>query len=319
VHRLVSFANTDDGDGNDDGAPKYALEPQCNIPSLEGVLVTCLHWDNDEEYLWVGTADGRVKAYALSGDDDQNDYEPSLSLRLAKEWKIKDAAVVLSIAVEAEIGVAVVATSGGTVELLQCTEEDFDEPNSAGDVMALLFPPFDSGRKSSIAFCRSVAVVKLGNDSSDDSNRHVIVMGANDGSLFLQPLHLDEDTEMVHAKTPFGTADNLATLQPSHQGPVMCLASPCPGLWVSGAQDGRVRVWRIEQQKSNNNTDEQYAESECLYEFGGYKVWVGSLWTDGTRLVSDGADNTVIMHDFSSSSSADSPTTSAPDEEEENL
>ena len=34
---------------------------------------------------------------------------------------------------------------------------------------------------------------------------------------------------------------------------------------------------------------------------GGYKVWLGSASTsgDGLRLVSDGSDNTIIVHDFS--------------------
>ena len=34
-----------------------------------------------------------------------------------------------------------------------------------------------------------------------------------------------------------------------------------------------------------------------LYE-AGYKVWLGSLCTDGIRLVSDGADNTIVVHNF---------------------
>jgi len=29
----------------------------------------------------------------------------------------------------------------------------------------------------------------------------------------------------------------------------------------------------------------------CVPIAGGYKVWLGSIETDGTRLVSDGADN----------------------------
>ena len=37
----------------------------------------------------------------------------------------------------------------------------------------------------------------------------------------------------------------------------------------------------------------------CLYAIGGYKVWLGSLATDGKRLVSDGRDNAVLVHDFS--------------------
>jgi hypothetical protein len=32
----------------------------------------------------------------------------------------------------------------------------------------------------------------------------------------------------------------------------------------------------------------------------GYKVWLGSVCCDGRRLVSDGRDNCILVHDFSS-------------------
>ena len=42
-----------------------------------------------------------------------------------------------------------------------------------------------------------------------------------------------------------------------------------------------------------------YTTGRALYGLAGYKVWLGSVSTDGTRLVSDGQDNRVIVHDFS--------------------
>ena len=38
-----------------------------------------------------------------------------------------------------------------------------------------------------------------------------------------------------------------------------------------------------------------------LYGLGGYKKWIGSICVDdeGKRLVSDGMDDAVIVHDFS--------------------
>lgn len=40
---------------------------------------------------------------------------------------------------------------------------------------------------------------------------------------------------------------------------------------------------------------------KCLYGLAGYKVWLGSINTDadGSKLVSDGADNRLVVHDFS--------------------
>ena len=37
----------------------------------------------------------------------------------------------------------------------------------------------------------------------------------------------------------------------------------------------------------------------CLYALTGFKVWLGSIFTDGKKLVSDGADNSIVVHDFS--------------------
>jgi hypothetical protein len=57
------------------------------------------------------------------------------------------------------------------------------------------------------------------------------------------------------------------------------------GIVVSGGKIGASEVWDMEERKT-------------LYKFAGYKAWLGSIWTDGVRLVTDGADNTVILHNF---------------------
>lgn len=79
--------------------------------------------------------------------------------------------------------------------------------------------------------------------------------------------------------------DPLQQVKPAHQGPVKCLANPIPGFLVSGAADGSLRVWDTE-------------ENASMYQFVGYKIWMGSIWTDGSRLVTDGSDNKLIVHDF---------------------
>jgi WD40 repeat protein len=60
---------------------------------------------------------------------------------------------------------------------------------------------------------------------------------------------------------------------------------------LTGGLDGTLRLWDTDVKK-------------FLYQFVGYKVWLGSLYTDGERIVTDGADNTIIMHDFSASATA---------------
>jgi WD40 repeat protein len=103
-----------------------------------------------------------------------------------------------------------------------------------------------------------------------------------DGSIWTQPLKVDQYGEVCEEQ-PF--QDPLIQIRPPHLGPVKCLASPIPGLLVSGGLDGSLRVWDIE-------------EGSSLYQFVGYKIWMGSIWTDGSRLVTDGSDNSVIVHDF---------------------
>jgi WD40 repeat protein len=65
---------------------------------------------------------------------------------------------------------------------------------------------------------------------------------------------------------------------------------------MSAGQDGTIRVWNVSSPQKR----------DCLYQLTGYKVWLGSLWTDGRRLVSDGSDNTIIVHDFGASTNPSS-------------
>ena len=85
-------------------------------------------------------------------------------------------------------------------------------------------------------------------------------------------------------------------LLPAHGGPIVALAplqpSSSSSLLVSGAQDGMLRVWDLGEVGADT------VNTKCLFGLGGYKVWLGSIWTDGKRLVSDGRDNALVMHDF---------------------
>jgi WD40 repeat protein len=82
-------------------------------------------------------------------------------------------------------------------------------------------------------------------------------------------------------------------LLPVHGGAVVALQAAAEGLLVSGAHNGSLRVWDLAV------GGEEGDEPKCLYGLMGYKVWLGSVCADEARLISDGAENTVIMHDFS--------------------
>ena len=255
------------------------LVPQGSIPALDGDLVTALHLDAD--HLWVGTVDGHLQAFSLEED-------LPLALQNTPEMVWQFGETITSLSLSPEHGCGAAATSAGSVHIFSLEDEDI--------VVGSFFPPFDSSERKAIqAFPSSVTFVGMKNNNSSDDDAGdknkkktelMVASGGNDGSIFLQPVELTSTGE-VNTERPF--TKPLRPLRPRHFGPAKCLCSPLPGILVSAGQDGGMRVWDV-------------AESMCLYQFVGYKVWMGSLWTDGYRLVSDGADNTVIVHDFTKGS-----------------
>ena len=119
-------------------------------------------------------------------------------------------------------------------------------------------------------------------------------------------------------------------IRPKHMGPIVSLASPSPGLFVTASHDGTMRVWDCsladgeeeededdddddddDEEEEDNNVPEENKGStasslsetrpkmpKVLYALSGYKVWLGSVFANDRKLVSDGADNTVIVHSF---------------------
>ena len=244
------------------------LISQGSLQALRGVIVTCLELDDD--YLWVGTADGRLQAY------EHQSVDMPLALRLTPdmEWKFQSA--ILSLSLCHEMGHGVASTAKGTVELFSMEDDDA--------VMAQWKPPlnsFDRQLFKNYILCCTLVPLK------DERGGYAMMCGCSDGSIYMQPLNYEngmfiDDTIILKSS---GTQ-----LQPRHSGAVKCMATPLPGLMLSGGQDGNIRVWNISEK-----------DSRQLYQFIGYKVWLGSLWTDGSRVVSDGADNSIIVHDFSDS------------------
>ena len=255
------------------------LVSQGTMKALDGYVVTCLKID--EDYLWVGTADGNLHAYPLdAGLPLALQNEPEL------EWKFSSA--ILSFSFCSEIGCGAVTTANGGVEVISL--EDDTRP------ICSFYPPMDIGPTDmrdpddDASYALSSAIVAHPTKESDEADdtissaatRYSVACGCSDGSLWLHALNLTETGE-VDEDAPL--AGHLRQLRPSHMGPIKCLANPLPGLLVSGGLDGSMRVWDVD-------------DGDSLYQFVGYKVWLGSLWTDGSRLVSDGSDNSVIMHDF---------------------
>jgi len=141
--------------------------------------------------------------------------------------------------------------------------------------------------------------------------------------MYQRKLNIDSLTGFLSEKYPYqdmtneGNGELPTKLRPNHMGAIVAMASPAPGLLVTGAQDGNVRVWDVsyprnedegEEDDDDEDDDEEEAQYDdvggkemrprCLYAMTGYKVWLGSIFANGKKLVSDGADNTVIVHSF---------------------
>ena len=128
------------------------------------------------------------------------------------------------------------------------------------------------------------------------------------------PLSIDCDSDVIDEEFPLGMSveEDTVAMQPPHNGPVTSLAWRKGGILLSGAQDGTIRVWdsrpRCASDASiNQGVSEVAYDPRCLFGLGGYKVWLGSVCTgdNGLRLISDGSDNTVIVHNFSPEGDAD--------------
>jgi WD40 repeat protein len=123
---------------------------------------------------------------------------------------------------------------------------------------------------------------------------HAVVCGGSDGTIHVLPLNIDPNTGTIDREDPFVLSDGHDTaIRPKHVGPVMCMTSPGDGRFVSGGQDGALRIWDC------SEADDGKIETKCMYALTGYKLWLGSAWTDGKRLISDGGENTIVIRDFS--------------------
>ena len=314
--------NAGDSSGEDKSRPSATLVSQGNIPALQGVLVTCVVLQDD--HLWIATADGRIQVYPVNDGNEESLLSMTnlplvLQTKPKQEWRVGSTNpdsknnMVLSLSICAKLDCAVASLSSGSVELIHplFLDEDDEGRKRVRKSLSSILPPFDSGRRrSSNAFPRCAIVVEheKRQDKAIHDSRYSIICGGNDGGLFAQPLNIisgsdnDEDgndndfdydfrEERIDDKTPF--TEPLYDISPPHDFQVMSLAQPCPGLFASASQDGTLRVWDLTSASSPNREDRK---SACLYLFTGYKVWIGSVWTDGKRIMSDGADNTVIQH-----------------------
>jgi len=214
-------------------------------------------------------------------------------------------------------------------------------------------------------------------DKEIGKTAHTLIVGGSFGHMYQFTIRLYGDTARTTSATTTTTtsdddddsppsrpiavssvsAESMQKFRPKHMGPIVSLASPSPGLFVTASQDGTMRVWDCSNNDDDNNDtndihtrvekaldvvveeeeeDDEDADEDAdgveeekdegkegdfrsrlraarkeqrkkknnnpkvLYALSGYKVWLGSIFANGSKLVSDGADNSIIVHSFDS-------------------
>ena len=320
---VCSIPMGDGGDGDDDG---------------DRTVVTCLRFDSLGRRLFAGGGDGRLRVVTFDRDipDVQRSMRTTLipsrsspSPRTSSSflWRLKQGntqsttsnlSPILSLDVTEELGMVATAHANGNVQVYS---QDADDDGDGSDAFPLLgvWNPFADTNDACHA--RSVAFVPGGGGRGDEDEEDVdptwsIVVGGGNGQMWVQEIHneridavmegqrkLDamnsdyEDGRRIPTATTASAMpsslfreNTMQQIKPSHRGPVVALSSRSGGILVSAGHDGMLRVSRICK-----------PVSKALYGLGGYKVWIGSICIDdeGKRLLSDGRDDVVVVHDFS--------------------
>ena len=259
------------------------LLPLGSLRGLDKTIVTSLSFDSKQR-LWAAAFDGTTRCYDVSKCDDSN-FRISTQIPLFQS-DFTDSVLDMHLCEELRIGAC--ATADGGVALFSLEDGQFF-------VGIMLFE----------VAARSVLILKQKNGSYD------VLCGGSNGQLHQIPLNIDLESNRVDQDNPFDVSEYTDTaITPKHTGPVMCLASPnkgsiAEGIFISGGQDGSVRVWDSNTHESGSRgTDVVGIEqprpvAKCIYALTGYKLWLGSVCTDGQRIVSDGGKNSLIVRDFS--------------------
>lgn len=379
-------------------------------------LITSLVFD-DRDTLWAGSYDdGIVRGYAY--DEYDADDRPLMVRQKSPDYLIQVGAPILDMKIQDDTGILVVTTETKGVFLYSLDESvtnanDDGSSTTVGKKLLLHVNPFSgrsyvtrngdgtvlsSGQKQ---FCRTAMIVRNDNSTAAaaaaSTNHPMInditakelgtttqslIIGGSFGHIYQYTIRLYGDTSATATSTTPVTlvsAESMQKIRPKHMGPVVSLASPSPGLFVTASHDGTMRVWDCGSSKTNDDDVEEEVENDndedeedgniyisvenlvddevakllndaesdddddddasiststssssssssidsietttnaipeepkktkkqrrrprpnVLYALSGYKVWLGSVFANERKLVSDGADNTIIVHSF---------------------
>jgi hypothetical protein len=237
--------------------------------------------------------------------NEQFDYDAMQEVKLLSS----SSSSILSLAISEELDMVATGHVNGDICIyLLNSDNDCKDAHFLG-----VWNPFRGTNTRSVAFISSGEQqqndIGAQKNSINAATSWSIVAGGGNGELWLAQIEpsyihatesplLVNDDENVGATTvqqvtsttvPIIKANSIQQIQPSHRGPVISLATRPGGVLVSAGHDGMLRVTQM------------HPSPKALYGLGGYKVWLGSICIDseGRRLVSDGQDDVVVVHDFS--------------------
>jgi hypothetical protein len=254
---------------------------QGNIPEIS-IVVTCTKFDSDGK-LYLGGSDGILRVVTFPPDflnvDDVNLMNAQdLEVTVVPHSLDEPVSPILSLDVSESLDMAVTAHANGNVCLHSMKKQS--ERNSVIGV----WNPFAKNKSCA----RSVTFASR---ATNVETKYAVVVGGGNGEMWLNIIDPDSKKgEGVVFKDEF-----VQKLEPDHIGPVISLASRPQGLIMSVGHDGMIRMtqtWISGKIKKMPSP---------VYGLGGYKVWIGSICVDdeGKRLISDGMDDAVVVHDFS--------------------
>lgn len=275
-------------------------------------IITCLEFD-DRGHLWAGGYDGKLRGYNYE-ELDQDD-SPLMLRQKRPDIDIDVGSPILDINVAEEAGIIVATTQTQGVFLYSLHDGR----------LLMQIDPFAPrrrilGTQSTKQFSRTAMIVQNHNsttlaiekDQDELYSRALLIIGGSYGHLYQVPISIVTD-EYNPSRTMLASVESMSKIRPKHMGSVVSLASPSRGLFVTASHDGTMRVWDCA--PGGNDDEDDYDEDtadtvagqtngpkpkmpKVLYALSGYKVWLGSVFANDRKLVSDGADNTVIVHSF---------------------
>lgn len=254
---------------------KYEGDIQAFIRKMPGalpVIATCMKFDLAGR-LYVGSSDGLLRIVTFPNSFIASDaaLDPNEIQVAVIPMCERQQSPILALDISEDLGMVATAHASGDASVHSIIEQ---ENGTWKTEVAGIWKAIAGSCARSISFVSWVR-----------GSRHGVVVGGGNGELWVSDIDTEPTEKSLFVK------DGAQKIEPNHQGPIISLVSRPGGIIASVSHDGQLRVTHAWLGRKG---------SRPLYGIVGLKVWVGSVCIDeeGKRLVSDGFDDVVVVHDF---------------------